>query len=72
MTDEEKEILREHYKRMEAEAIAEKRWSTCEHRIPTLPFNPYPPQCELGGEATHTCERYKLAEEYAKERQDNG
>lgn len=33
MTDEEKEILREHYKFMEVGSIAEKRCSTCEHRI---------------------------------------
>lgn len=32
----------------------------------TLPFSPYPPLCEFGGEATCTCDLYKVNEEYGK------
>lgn len=65
MTDEEKEILREHYKRMEAEAVAEKRCSTCEYCIPVDPnlpgFVTAFPECEYGGMAVETCSRYRVA-----------
>lgn len=36
MTDEEKEILREHYKRMEAEAVAEKRCSVRQWKLAVI------------------------------------
>lgn len=66
MTDEELQKCVEFYKLKEKRALAQKRCVTCKYYIPTLPFSPYPPLCEFGGEATCTCDLYKVNEEYRK------
>lgn len=67
MTEEEKEMLQRHYERMEEKALAEKKCITCQHRVPGLPFDPYPPQCDFGGEATHTCSKYEVNDRFKQE-----
>ena len=66
MTDEELQKCVEFYKLKEKRALAQKRCVTCKHYIPTLPFNPYPPLCEFGWEATRTCDLYEVNEKYGK------
>ena len=63
MTDAEKKIMQEFYRQMEEEAVKQKKCITCIHRVPGLPFDPFPPRCNLGGEAVSTCERYTIIKE---------
>lgn len=66
-TEDEKKKLQEHYKRLQEKAMSEKRCITCIHRVPGLPFDLYPPRCDLRGEATHTCPQYEISEEWKED-----